>query len=157
MSLLTILFLFVLFLGFFFSISFLFCLWQSIDAVVFSKHLSVVGYNNMEELVNAMKNKEVAGALVDMYAAATKKEIFQGGDIQLNRVIEYPTGYGVVLSGNMAEAAPFFLEALSTQKGEISRIIEENTETISQVFISRLAWVITHLKIYDVNISDFFI
>ena len=87
----------------------------------------------MEEIINAMKKKEVAGALVDIYAAATKRELFQGGDVQLNRMIEYPTGYGIVLSGNMAKAAPLLREAIAAQKSEISQIIEENTDTISQV------------------------
>ena len=87
----------------------------------------------MEEIINAMKNKEVAGALLDMYAAATKKNLLEGGDIQLNRMLQYATGYGIVLSGNMKQAAPLFYDALATHKGEISRIIEQNTETILQV------------------------
>ena len=98
----------------------------------------VVGYKNMDDVINAMHNKEIAGALLDMYAAATKKESFDGGDIQLNRLIEYPTGYGFVLSGNMAKAAPLFREALASQKNKISEIVEGNTEAIQLVSISCL-------------------
>ena len=87
----------------------------------------------MEDIINAMHNKEVAGALLDMYAAATKKSMFGGGDIQLNRMIEYPTGFGFVLSGNMAKAAPLFRKALASKKSQISQIVEENTESISLV------------------------
>ena len=89
----------------------------------------------MEDVINAMHNKEVAGALLDIYAAATKKSMFQGGDIQLNRLIEYPTGYGFALSGDMAKAAPLFRQALAARKTQISLIVEENTDSISIVSI----------------------
>ena len=97
---------------------------------------TVVGFNNMEDIINAMHNKEIAGALLDMYAAATKKDSFDGGDIQLNRLIEYPTGYGFVLSGDMAKAAPLFREALATHKNKISEIVEGNTESIQLVSVT---------------------
>ena len=87
----------------------------------------------MEDVINAMHNKKIGGALLDMYAAATRKGSFDGGDIQLNRLIEYPTGYGFVLSGNMAKAAPLFRQALASQKTQISRIVEGNTESIQLV------------------------
>ena len=87
----------------------------------------------MEEVINAMNNKEIAGALLDMYAAATKKSMFDGGEIQLNRLVQYPTGYGFVLSGEMAKAAPLFRQALAAKKTKISLIVEENTDSISQV------------------------
>jgi hypothetical protein len=87
----------------------------------------------MEEIINAMHKKEISGALLDMYAAATKKDSFDGGDIQLNRLIEYPTGYGFVLSGDMAKAAPLFRDALDSQKNKISEIVEGNTESIQLV------------------------
>jgi hypothetical protein len=87
----------------------------------------------MEEVINAMNNKEIAGALLDMYAAATKKGMFDGGDIQLNRLLQYPTGYGFVLSGDMSKAAPLFRQALAAKKTKVSSIVEENTDAISQV------------------------
>ena len=110
----------------------------------------------MEELIAAMHNKEVAGALLDMYAAATKKSMFDGGDIQLNRLIEYPTGYGFVLSGNMAKAAPLFREALASKKTQISRIVEENTDCISQVSVMPIFIHNCHAK-FDVNLFALYI
>ena len=106
-----------------------------VTVLTVSFFVTVVGYKNMEDVINAMHNKEIAGALLDMYAAATKKESFDGGDIQLNRLIEYPTGYGFVLSGNMAKAAPLFREALASQKNKISEIVEGNTEAIQLVSV----------------------
>ena len=102
----------------------------------FPSAILVVPFNNMEEVISAMNNKEIAGALLDMYAAATKKNMFDGGDIQLNRLIEYPTGYGFVLSGNMAKAAPLLRQALASKKTQISQTIEENTDSISQVSVT---------------------
>jgi hypothetical protein len=101
--------------------------------MIFLSPTSVVPFNNMEEVINAMNNKEIAGALLDMYAAATKKSMFDGGEIQLNRLVQYPTGYGFVLSGEMAKAAPLFRQALAAKKTKISLIVEENTDSISQV------------------------
>ena len=87
----------------------------------------------MDEVINAMHKKEISGALLDMYAAATKKDSFAGGDIQLNRLIQYPTGYGFVLSGNMAKAAPLFRKALAAQMNRISEIVKGNTESVQLV------------------------
>jgi hypothetical protein len=103
------------------------------NVMIFPSSTSVVPFNNMEEVINAMNNKEIAGALLDMYAAATKKSMFDGGEIQLNRLVQYPTGYGFVLSGEMAKAAPLFRQALAAKKTKISLIVEENTDSISQV------------------------
>ena len=102
----------------------------------FPSAILVVAFNNMEEVISAMNNKEIAGALLDMYAAATKKNMFDGGDIQLNRLIEYPTGFGFVLSGNMAKAAPLLRQALASKKTQISLTVEENTDSISQVSVT---------------------
>lgn len=87
----------------------------------------------MEDTIEAMRKKEISGALLDMHASATKKNMFGGGDIQLNRLIEYPTGFGFVLSGNMAKAAPLLRQAFAAKKTQISSIVEENTDAISQV------------------------
>ena len=95
--------------------------------------LLVVGFNNVEEIFDAMKSKAVSGSLIDIYAAATKKHLLEGGDIQMNRIVEYPTGYGIVLSGDMVKSGPLFHQTITKKKAEISHIVEESTNTIPQV------------------------
>ena len=58
----------------------------------------------MDKVINTMHKKKNSEALLDVYAcsAATKKDLFAGEDIQLNRLIQYKTGCALVLSGNMA-------------------------------------------------------
>lgn len=93
----------------------------------------MIGYRNVEEVLDAVKNKEVDGALLDMYATAIRKDLFEDKDIELNRLLKYPSGYGLVLSGRMKDSAMLTNRFLLNHKAEVSKLIEENTDVIRQV------------------------
>ena len=84
-------------------------------------------------MIQALKDKVVDGAMLDMYAAAARKDLFQSGEIQLRRHIEYPSGYGIVLSGRMKHSAPMINEYFKTKENELSLLIQTKTDIVTQV------------------------
>ena len=88
---------------------------------------------NVDAVIHALKDKVVDGALLDMYAAATRKDLFKTGEIELNRQVEYPSGYGIVLSGRMKDSAPMIKEYFKTKANEILGFIQNNTDVVTQV------------------------
>ena len=90
-------------------------------------------FRNIDTVIKALKDKVVDGALLDMYAAATRKDLFENGDIQLRRQVEYPSGYGIVLSGRMKHSAQMINEYLKSRKSELLQFIQENTDIVTQV------------------------
>ena len=88
---------------------------------------------NVDQVIKALKDKEVDGAILDMYAAATRKDLFESGDIELTRQVEYPAGYGIVLSGRMKDSAPMINEYFKLKANELSEYIQNNTDVVIQV------------------------
>lgn len=93
----------------------------------------MVAYHNVEEIVHAMKNKKVDGALLDMYATAVRKDLFDDKDIEINRFVQYPSGYGIVLSGRLSDSSTMMNSYLQTHKATILKVIDDNTNVITQV------------------------
>lgn len=93
----------------------------------------VVAYRNVEEIVDAMKSRKVDGALLDMYATAVRKDLFVDKDIQINRFVEYPSGYGIVLSGRLKDSSTMMNSYLQAHKTSILKLIDDNTNVISEV------------------------
>ena len=90
-------------------------------------------YNNVDEVIKALKDKVVDGAILDMYAAATRKDLFEDGDIQLNRQVEYPSGYGIVLSGKMKHSTHMITEYYKSKTSELVQLIQNKTDVVTQV------------------------
>ena len=90
-------------------------------------------YKNVDEVIKALEDKRVEGAILDMYAAAMRKDLFENGDIELTRQVEYPAGYGIVLSGRMKDSAPMIKEYLKLRTNELLEFIQNNTDVVTQV------------------------
>lgn len=89
--------------------------------------------SNVDEAIKALEDATVDGALLDMFAAAYRKDLFQSGHIQLTKKVEYPSGYGIVLSGRMKDSAPMINEYFKAKKSELDAIIKDKTDVVSQV------------------------
>ena len=76
----------------------------------------------------ALKERQVRGALVDIFSAASRSDLFLRSDIIAKRSIRYPSAYGFVLSGDMRNAAPDFREYLNSQADKILSFMEEKAE-----------------------------
>ena len=90
-------------------------------------------FGNVDKVIEALKDKVVDGAVLDMYAAATRQDLFQNGDVELRRQIEYPSGYGIVLSGRMKDSAPMINEYFKKKAQVLLEFIQNNTDIVTQV------------------------
>ena len=90
-------------------------------------------FSNVDAVIQALKDKVVDGAMLDMYAAAVRKDLFESGEIKLRRQIEYPSGYGIVLSGRMKHSASMINEYFKTKANELYLLIQKETDIVTQV------------------------
>ena len=67
------------------------------------------------------------GALVDVFSAASRSDLFLQSDIIAKKFIKYPNAYGFVLSGEMQNAAPEFRNYLTSQADNILTFMKERT------------------------------
>ena len=65
-------------------------------------------YKSVEDVAAALKSRHVRGALVDVYTAASRSDLFKHADIVAKKNIRYPNYFGLVLSGDMKNAASAF-------------------------------------------------
>ena len=84
-------------------------------------------YSTIEEVSSALKQRQVTGALVDVFSAATRSDLFLQSDIIAKKIIKYPSAYGFVLSGEMQNAAPEFRSYLGSQADSILQYMKEKT------------------------------
>ncbi len=84
-------------------------------------------YNSIEEVAAALKRREVRGAMVDVFSAATRSDLFNHSDITAKRLFKYPSAFGFVLSGDMKNAASKFRDYLAVNANEIHKTIRSRT------------------------------
>ena len=89
--------------------------------------LTEANYNTIEDVSSALKQRQVRGALVDIFSAASRSDLFLQSDIIAKKSLEYPSAYGFVLSGDMKNAAPDFRSYLSSQADRILAFMKEKS------------------------------
>ena len=91
-----------------------------------------------------MKRRDVRGALVDVYSAATRNDLFNHPDIVAKKIIKYPSAYGIVLSGDMKNAAPKFRDYLKVHANDFLKVVEARSKglvvSIINVLLNSLNW-----------------
>ena len=91
-------------------------------------------YKTIEEVASALRKREVRGALVDVYSAATRSDLFKHSDIVAKKNIKYPSAYGFVLSGDMKNAAPKFRDYLKVHANSIIKTLEKSAAGLEVSF-----------------------
>jgi hypothetical protein len=56
-------------------------------------------YHDVYELQHDLRERKVKGALLDGYQAGSYNELFEEEHIRVREIIDYNTGYGIVLGG----------------------------------------------------------
>ncbi|KAL9958331.1 hypothetical protein ACROYT_G035335 [Oculina patagonica] len=56
-------------------------------------------YTNLQEVYDALTNREVKGMLIDAFTVGSKKELFNRRDLRISKLLDYSAAYGVVLGG----------------------------------------------------------
>ncbi|XP_065061396.1 uncharacterized protein LOC135688464 [Rhopilema esculentum] len=98
-------------------------------------------YKTIEEVSSALKRREVRGALVDVYSAAMRSDLFDHPDIVAKKKIVYPNAYGLVFAGELKNAASAFRDYLNVnakvfldgmqKKAAGLQVQKESGETVS--------------------------
>lgn len=87
-------------------------------------------YKNLEEIYDALINRQVKGILIDAFTAGSRAELFNRSDIRINKLYDYSAAYGVVLGGESKKLQKCFDTYLSEQRSYVSDIIQRNTHAI---------------------------
>lgn len=88
-------------------------------------------YHSLEELSDALINREVDGILIDTYAGGTRKELFSKPFIRVARIIDYQTAYGVVIGGDSMRLRHCFYGYMRAHQAEIFSFVEELVKPIT--------------------------
>ena len=73
-------------------------------------------------------DKEVEGALIDMYVVSTNKDLSSNPNLRVFKVYDYQKTYGVVLAGASMKLERCFLDFVKLNKGDIFRKVEETVQ-----------------------------
>lgn len=78
----------------------------------------------------ALTNREVKGMLIDAFTVGSRKELFNRRDLRISKLLDYSSAYGAVLGGEARKLQKCFQEYVSEQRSEISKIVEDNVDSI---------------------------
>ena len=81
-------------------------------------------------------NKEVEGALIDLYVVSTHKDLSSNPNLRVFKVYDYQKTYGVVLAGAAMKLEKCFLDFVKLNNGDISHKIEESVKRPKVIRIS---------------------
>ncbi|KAJ7378573.1 hypothetical protein OS493_022561 [Desmophyllum pertusum] len=87
-------------------------------------------YHSIEEIVEALVNRDVEGILVDTYSAGLRGDLFNRPTIRVSKVIDYKTAYGVVLSPNSTHLGKCFHRYMLSNRADIFEMIERKAKPI---------------------------
>ena len=80
------------------------------------------------------------GALIDSYTVGSRMELFKEGGLRMSKMIDYPSAYGVVMSGNARKLQICFREFLKEERASVFEIITNNVQGVTVIKINSRAW-----------------
>ena len=84
----------------------------------------------MDEIRIALEEREIEGALLDTYIAAENKGTLLDDRVFVKKVLDWPVGYGVVLSGAARNVEQRCRDYIALHISEIYKIIENKTKAL---------------------------
>nr|XP_058971065.1 uncharacterized protein LOC131797458 [Pocillopora verrucosa] len=89
-------------------------------------------YTTYEEIVEALLDGEVTGALIDAYVLGSRKDLFENPSLRVIKVFDYSSAYGLVLSGEAKKLRTCFGKFAQSHKKEIFETIESHVESVEE-------------------------
>ena len=86
-----------------------------------------------EELVEALRSKEVDGIIVDLYTAGFRKDLFNGSWFTVNRVIEYSFTCGMIIGENASRLQSLFLDYAADSEAAQLKVIQSAQDEETEV------------------------
>lgn len=87
-------------------------------------------YKGVDDITEALLNREVEGILVDTYSAGLRSDLFNRPGLQVNEILDYKTAYGVVLSPKVTQLGKCFERYLTSHRAEIFEMIKRKAKPI---------------------------
>ena len=123
------------------------CFKKLSDMLPYSDEVLSAGkeYANLQEVYEALQRREVKGMLIDAFTVGSKKELFNRRDLRISKILDYSSAYGVALGGEAKKLQKCFQKFVSEQRSDISRILQNNVDTIEVVLdIVARGWGLNH-------------
>jgi len=87
----------------------------------------------------------VDGALIDSYTVGSRMDLFRGGSLRMSKMIDYPSAYGVVMSGYARKLQKCFRQFLKEERASVFEIITNNVQGVTVIQINSRAVVLISL------------
>lgn len=97
---------------------------------MFLFHFEGKEYKGVDDITEALLNREVQGILVDTYSAGLRSDLFNRPGLQVNEILDYKTAYGVVLSPKVTQLGKCFERYLTSHRAEIFEMIKRKAKPI---------------------------
>ncbi|CAH3178695.1 unnamed protein product [Porites lobata] len=101
------------------------------------RYKSQVGGSNpfpsLERLVDALKQDEVDGILVDVYTAHYRSDLFNVTWIKISQILAYKFTCGVIISGNAAKLERIFREYVGNKSTVVTDILQKTNQENEKV------------------------
>ena len=114
-------------------------------------------YYTLEELSEALINREVDGILIDTYSGGTHKDLFSKPSLRVAQIVDYQTAYGVVIGGDSMRLRHCFYGYMRSHQAEIFKWVEQLVEPITVCFNVRIFLIKSNLIKYRVKITEVFL
>lgn len=85
-------------------------------------------------------NREVEGILVDTYSAGLRGDLFNRPEIEVSKILDYSTAYGIVLSPNSTRLRECFKRHLHSYRAELFKNIKKEVKPIEVLIISAFSF-----------------
>ena len=91
---------------------------------------AVKQYQTYGEISRGLRNREIQGALIDLYVVSNEEDLNSNPNLRVFEVFDYKKTYGVVLAGPSMKLEKCFLEFVQLHNGDISHQIEKTVKTL---------------------------
>lgn len=90
-------------------------------------------FPSLEKLVDALKQGEVDGILVDLYTAHYRSDLFNASWIEISQILPFEFTSGVVISGNAAKLERHFREYVASKATVVTTILQKTNQQNDKV------------------------
>lgn len=91
-------------------------------------------FKTLEEIRTALLSGEVKGALIDAYVMAYYQHLFEHENIQLFKIYEISSAYGIVLASTTKKIQNCMAHYLSENRLWVAHHIQENSDSLKVSF-----------------------
>lgn len=85
--------------------------------------ISVFSYSNIEELVFALRSKQIDSIVLDHFTVLDRKDLFNGTWYKFSDVVGQSFSYGLILNGNASNLDRQFREYISANITKIMALV----------------------------------